>query len=217
MPKRKRKNKDRSKKDVKFKGVQRSGKTFQAKIRIDGSEQYLGLFDTAKKAARAYDRAAMQAGKPPTKLNFQDKVPMDYKPKKKKLKSSNTIGYRGVYKNGNRFVAQINIDGKQHHIGLFGTKKEAAIAHDLAAIQAKRLKSDLNFPDMHMIRVEKTSTKKTKKTKKTIKNKAPLLIKNKNKKKKGKSSTTESSNNNSSKTGGGHASREFPKIRHGSL
>ena len=95
--------------------------------------------------------------------------------------------------------------------------KDAAIAYDLAAIEAKRPTSDLNFPDMHMIRVEKTSTKKTKKTQKTIKNKAPLLIKNKNKKKKGKSSTTVSSNNNSSKTGGGHASREFTIIRKGNL
>ena len=148
MPKRKRKNEDGSKKEVKFIGVTKTGEKFVAHIRIDGKKKHLGTFDTAKQAARAFDRAAMQAGRPPTKLNYQDKVPMDYKPKKKKLSSRNTIGYRGVYKRGNRFGAQIKIDGRQHNLGNFGTTKEAAIAFDLAAIQAKRSKSDLNFPDM---------------------------------------------------------------------
>jgi hypothetical protein len=97
----------------------------------------------------------MEAGRPPTTLNYQDKVPMDYKPKKKKLKSNNTIGYRGVTKNGkNRFAAKINIDGNVQYLGNFGTAKEAAIAFDLAAIQAKRPKSDLNFNE----NIEKVNT-----------------------------------------------------------
>ena len=164
MPKRKRKNEDGSKKEVKYKGVvkTKSGR-FQAAIRIDGKIQGLGMFDTAKKAARAYDRAAMQAGRPPTKLNFQDKVPKNYKPKKKKLSSRNTTGYRGVHKQGERFQAQIKISGKQQHIGMFGTAKEAAIAYDFAAIQGKREKSDLNFPFLHDCRVVESSSPKIKK------------------------------------------------------
>ena len=77
MPKRKRKKEDGSKKEVKYKGVYKtkSGRCY-AQIRIDGKVQNLGTFDTAKQAARAYDRAAMQAGRPPTKLNYQDKVPI---------------------------------------------------------------------------------------------------------------------------------------------
>ena len=149
MPKRKRKNEDGAKKEKKYKGVSKRGERFKAQICIDGKQQALGTFDTAKQAARAYDRAAMQAGRPPTTLNYQDKVPMDYKSTMKKLQSNNTIGYRGVSKNGNRFRATIQIGGRQQHIGYFGTTKEAAVAFDLAAIQAKRPRSDLNFPFLH--------------------------------------------------------------------
>ena len=87
---------------------------------------------------------------------------MDYKPKKKKLRSTNTIGYRGVYKQGNRFQARIRIDGNVQYLGLFGTTKEAAIAYDLAAIQAKRPRSDLNFPDMIHVKKEIPRIKKRK-------------------------------------------------------
>ena len=162
MPKRKRKNEDGPKKEVKFKGVIKIGERFRARITIDDTLQYLGTFDTAKKAARAYDRAAMQAGRPPTTLNYQDKVPMNYKTKKKKLDPRNTIGYRGVSKKGNRFYAQIQIGGRVRSLGLFGTTKEAAIAYDLAAIQAKRQKSDLNFPDMIHVKKEIPKIKKRK-------------------------------------------------------
>ena len=107
MPKRKRKKDDGSKNNVKYKGVQKSVKRFQAKIRIDGKQQALGTFDTPKEAAQAYDRAAIQAGRPTSKLNFLDQVPKNYKPKNKGLDPKNTTGYTGVVKRGNRFAAQI--------------------------------------------------------------------------------------------------------------
>ena len=159
MSKRKRKKEDGSKNDVKFKGVRKSGKKFRANIRIDGKTQSLGTFDTPKEAAQAYDRAAIQAGRPTSKLNFLDQVPKFYKPKNKKLSSNNTTGYRGVVKKGNRFQARIMIGGTRQNIGIFDTTKEAAIAWDLAAVQAKRLKSDLNFPFLYDCRVIESSPK----------------------------------------------------------
>ena len=48
------------------------------------------MFDTPKEAAEAYDLAAIQAGRPTSKLNFLDQVPKKYKPKKKKLQSKTT-------------------------------------------------------------------------------------------------------------------------------
>ena len=149
MPKRKRKRKeDGSKDDVKFKGVTKSGRGFLAQIFVDYKRQYLGTFDTRMEAARAYDRAALQAGRSICKLNFQDKVPHFYTPKKRKLRCNNTLGYRGLVKKRNKFVAQMNIDGKCMFLGSFLTRKEAAIAYDRAAIKAKRPMSSLNFPDI---------------------------------------------------------------------
>ena len=154
MPKRKRKKEDGSKKEVKYKGVIKEGQRFRARVSIDGKKHCHGTFDTSKEAAQAHDLAAIQAGRPTSKLNFLDQVPKNYKPKKKKLSSDNTIGYRGVVKTGNRFRAQITIGGKTQYIGMFGTAKEAAEAYDQAALQAKFPKSDLNFPLKAVRKVE---------------------------------------------------------------
>jgi hypothetical protein len=104
---------DRGKNDVKYKGVTKEGNKFRARIRMDGNYQSIGTFDTRKEAAAAYERVRkktikknhrvrIEAGK--NKTNFlNDQVASQVvrkndKPKKKKLRSDNTIGYRGVTK-----------------------------------------------------------------------------------------------------------------------
>ena len=163
MPKRKRKQEEGSKEGVKYKGVYKSGKRFRAVIFIDGKHHFPGTFDTPKEAAEAYDLAAIEAGRPTSKLNFPDQVSKGYAPKRKKLRSDNTIGYRGVTKRGNKFAAQIYTGGIKHHLGSFGTTKEAAIAYDVAATHAKRPKSDLNFPDMNQHSEEEVPKRKKRK------------------------------------------------------
>ena len=155
MPKRKRKRKEEegSKEGVKYKGVYKSGKRFQATFMIDGKKHCVGNFDTPKEAAEAYDLAAIEAGRPTSKLNFPDQVPKGYKSKRERkreeqeARSKEGVKYKGVSKSGKRFQAQIVIDGKQHYPGTFDTPKEAAEAYDLAAIEAGRSTSKLNFPD----------------------------------------------------------------------
>ena len=87
-----------SNKIKKYSGVYltKSG-NFSCQIRIDNKNYNPGTFKTPKEAAEAYDRAAMKAGRPTSKLNFPNHVQAkNYKPKKKKLYRSNTIGFRKI-------------------------------------------------------------------------------------------------------------------------
>ena len=143
MPKRKRKKDNGSKKKGKYFGVSKNTKGFQARISIDGKQQGIGTFETPKEAAQAYDRAAIQAGRPTFKLNFLDQVPKNYKPKRKKPYSNNTTGFRNVVKTGKKFQARITISGETQRLGLFNTAKEAANANYQAVIQAKCPRSSI--------------------------------------------------------------------------
>jgi hypothetical protein len=66
--------------------------------------------------------------------------------KKRKLNSTNTSGYRGVCKRGERFVAQIAVNKKMTYLGTYDTPKEAAVVYDRAVIKHNLSKDRLNFP-----------------------------------------------------------------------
>jgi hypothetical protein len=137
--------------------VKTSSGKYKAAIKIDGKNKYLGSsFKTAKQAAKAHDKEAIKLRRPFSKLNYPKKAPVGYTPIQKALQSTNTVGYRGVYKtNGKKYQAQIKIDGKNSHIGTYETAKEAAIAHDRAILKANKSTTLLNFPGMvHNLDVE---------------------------------------------------------------
>ena len=124
-------------------------KRYKAQIYFNGKLKYPGTYDTAKQAAKAYDAAAIELGRPLSKLNFPKKVPPGYEPKNNGQRSNNTSGYRGVTNKGKYgYQAQIRIKGKKKHLGLFNTRKQAAVAYDHAVHKHRLPKSSLNFPSM---------------------------------------------------------------------
>ena len=155
MPKSK--SKRRSKSKTGFFGVVKllNGK-YRAEIYIDRKTKNLGTsFDTAEQAAKAVDREAIKLRRLVSSLNFPKKAPVGYTPIQQSLRSTNTVGYRGVSKNRKKFAAYSFIDRKKNHLGTYDTTKEAAIAHDRAVLKANQSTTLLNFPDMvHNLDVE---------------------------------------------------------------
>ena len=114
-----------------------------------------------EQAAKAYDKEAIKLRVPFSKLNYPKKTPVGYTPIQQPLRSTNTVGYRGIYKSGKKFKSEIKIGGKKTYLGTFETAKEAAIVYDRATLKANKSTSLLNFPDMvHNLDVEPKRKKK---------------------------------------------------------
>ena len=54
---------------------------------------------------------------------------LNKEPKGRKKQKVNSTGFRGVEKSGEKFMANIKIDGKKSYLGTFDTKKAAARAY----------------------------------------------------------------------------------------
>ena len=120
---------------------------YEAQIKIKGKVTYLGLFNTRKQAAIAYDHAVHKHRLPKSWLNFPTmKHNLNKEPKRKKQKVRSSAGFRGVRKSGKKFMANIRIDGKQTYLGTFDTDTEAACAYDQAILKCNHPVAKLNFP-----------------------------------------------------------------------
>jgi hypothetical protein len=66
------------------------------------------------------------------------------------LRRTNTSGYKGVvwHKQCLKWKAEITINSKNRHLGLFSTKEEAAKAYDKAALENFGEFARLNFPEV---------------------------------------------------------------------
>ena len=63
-------------------------------------------------------------------------------------KTSNKVGFTGVYRENNRFRAVISIDGQSNHLGMFATPEEAAAAYNRRSWETFREDGKLNdIPD----------------------------------------------------------------------
>ena len=128
---------------------------YQAVIKIDGKLKHLCIHDTAKQAAKVYDKEAIKLRRPLSTLNYPKKAPVGYTPRQQALQSNNTVGYRGVSKSGKKFKSEIRIGGKHTYLGAYDTSKEAAIAYDNAVFEFNQSTTLLNFPDLvHNLDVE---------------------------------------------------------------
>ena len=133
-----------------------ASKNYMATIYFDKKQRSLGNYATPKEAALAYDRAVLKHKLPETKLNYPDGLPKDDPdygkfadpvPMNRRLRLSNTTGYRGVTKAGKRYKATIYAEGKYHYLATFATAKEAALMFDRAVVNYNLSKNKLNFPD----------------------------------------------------------------------
>jgi hypothetical protein len=144
-----------------FHGVHASGKRWEAKIYHGGKNNYIGTFGTKQEAALAYDNAAREHGGGKKKLNYesieaaedaaahaQAEHTLVHEVCSADPKHRRPSGFHGVTAAGKRWVAQINYGGKNHYIGTFGTKQEAALAYDRAAREHGGGKKKLNYESM---------------------------------------------------------------------
>jgi hypothetical protein len=123
--------------------VRANGKRWRAEIRYDSKQHLLGTFDTEQEAALAYDKEARQCGEDKP-LNYETiaaaeeaaaQAQAKYRLLHDMLRPRPSSGFYGVSANGKQWRAEIRYDSKQHRLGGFDTKQEAALAYDKEARQ----------------------------------------------------------------------------------
>ena len=65
----------------------------------------------------------------------------------RKRKTSNKVGYTGVYRENNRYRAVISIEGQSTHLGMFPTPEEAAAAYNQRSWETFQENGKLNDID----------------------------------------------------------------------
>ena len=67
--------------------------------------------------------------------------------KRKLVTCTNKTGFNGVCKYKKKFKAQIRVDGKKKHLGVFTKARNAAMAYDEAIVKYHQPRTKFNFPE----------------------------------------------------------------------
>jgi hypothetical protein len=139
-----------------FYGVYANGKGWQATICYGGKQHNLGCFDTKQEAALVYDREARKLGGGEKPLNYETieeaeqaaiaaetEHALAHPPPQ--VRARPRSGFYGVKPNGKRWEARISYSGKQHHLGSFDTKQQAALVYDREAREHGGGEKPLNY------------------------------------------------------------------------
>jgi hypothetical protein len=146
-----------------FKGVGFRHGLWQAQIGVDQKVLHIGVFDTQRAAAQAYNDAATQYFGEFAKLNDLSLLaPEDDLPVRRQgqPQSHNKVSrYLGVYfdKRRNMFMVCVVHKRKYYYGGRFDDEIEAAKARDELAKKLHGVRAKLNFLDLKGDRVQQSS------------------------------------------------------------
>lgn len=111
------------------------------------ASRYMSAAQKKDVSALAYDKAALELYGEKAQLNHSLEKVLAWVPPQRRLRKTNTSGYRGIKQVGKRWAARLHALGKSDHIGMFDSPEEAARAYDRAAKVVYGERAILNFPE----------------------------------------------------------------------
>ena len=141
-------------------GVRKMREKYRASIKYHGTQHDLGRFDTKEQAGIAYDRFVVDKSTEEVSytLNYpnmsdperEEALKVEEPVQEKRGTPNQKTGLIGVYKSGEKYVAQITYGGKTNNLGTFDTKEQAGIAYDRFVVDksTEEVSFTLNYPNM---------------------------------------------------------------------
>lgn len=152
--------KTRAEKTSRFRGVSwvTEHECWRAEVAVKRRTVGIGYFESEDEAARAHDRVAMRVLGAKARLNFPrgtvkpatlETVRLEVRARGKARTSSRYLGvYRDSERKARRWSASLMVGQRTLPIGRYRTEREAAVAHDRAAIFYRPRGVRLNFPKL---------------------------------------------------------------------